>query len=40
MSRKNRYRMTTSSLCFHNTKLIKGVATESLALKVHSFNNK
>ena len=38
MSCKNRDGMTTSPLCFHNTKLIKCVATESLALKVHSFN--
>ena len=38
MCSQNRHCMTHSSLFLHQTKLIKCVATESLALKVHSFN--
>ena len=35
---KPRYSMSKTSLLFHNSKIQKWVATESLALKVHSFN--
>ena len=35
---KPRYSMSRTSLFFHNSKIQKWVATENLALKVHSFN--